>query len=571
MSQEFKQMQWKDHRSGQLTNGLERSAHRALLYSMGLDREDLKKPMVAVVNSFTEIVPGHIHLRELADFVKQGILEAGGIPREFNTIAICDGLCQGHKGMSYPLPSREIVADSIEYMVEAHQFDAMVLLPGCDKIVPGMLMAAMRLNIPAIVVPGGAMLPGRSPEGAPLTLTDMRELIGRTQTGKLSPEELMRIEEAALPGYGTCAMLGTANTMGCLAEVLGMTLPGCGLAHAVSAKKRRLAKQSGRRIVAMIQEELTPRKIMTREAIRNAIAATMAMGASTNSTLHLPAIAQEAGISITLEDFDEISREVPYLCSVKPSGPHPLSDLEEAGGVPAVLKAIESKLHLEQRTVSGQTLQELLAEVPLVENDLIYPLSAPKHPEGGIAVLHGNLAPDGAVVKQSGVKPSMYYFEGRARVFHSMEEASYAVSNDQIQKGDILVITYEGPKGGPGMREMHMTTSLIVGRGMDESCALITDGRFSGSTRGPCIGHISPEAAAGGPIAAVEEGDKIIIDIPNRSLTLCVPQEEIQRRLENLTPIRKDRTPALDRYAALVSSAAQGAVLKTPDSTVFSG
>lgn len=567
MSEKEKRMQFKEYRSGQITNGMERSAHRALLYSMGLDREDLKKPMIAVVNSFAEIVPGHIHLRELADFVKQGIIEAGGVPREFNTIAICDGLCQGHKGMSYPLPSREIVADSIEYMVEAHQFDAMVLIPGCDKIVPGMLMAAMRLNIPAIVVSGGPMLPGRDLQGTPLTLTDMRELIGRTQTGKMTEEDLMRIEEMALPGYGTCAMLGTANTMGCLAEVLGMAMPGCGLAHAVSAKKRRLAKQSGRRIVAMIEEGLTPRKIMTREGIRNAIAATMAMGASTNSTLHLPAIAHEAGICITLDDFDEISRQVPYLCNIKPSGPHPLSDLEEAGGVPAVLKAIESKLDLDQLTVTGQTLGENLAGVPLVENDLIYPLTAPKNPEGGIAILHGNLAPEGAVVKKSGVKPSMYYFEGRARVFHSMEEASEAVSNDRIQKGDVLVITYEGPKGGPGMREMHMTTSLIVGRGMDESCALITDGRFSGSTRGPCIGHISPEAAAGGPIAAVEEGDKIIIDIPNRTLTLCVPQEEIQRRLEKLPLLRKDRTPALDRYAALVTSAAQGAVLKTPEET----
>ena len=558
-------MHFKDYRSGQLTNGIERAAHRALLYSTGLDTEDLKKPMVAVVNSFTEMVPGHIHLRELADFVKQGIIEAGGIPREFNTIAICDGICQGHKGMSYPLPSREIIADSIEYMIEAHQFDAMVMLPGCDKIVPGMLMAAMRLNIPTILVPGGPMLPGRYKEMDVLTLTDMRELIGRTQTGKMTVEDLMEAEKCALPGYGTCSMLGTANTMSCLAEVLGMSLPGCGLAHAVSAKKRRIAKQSGKRVVEMIGEGLTPRKIMTRECLRNGIAASMAMGASTNSTLHLPAIAHEAGISITLRDFDEISRQVPYLCNIKPSGKYPLSVLDEAGGIPAVLKAIEPKLDTGVLTVTGHTLGENLAGVPLVENDVIYPLSAPKNEEGGLAILHGNLAPDGAVVKKSGVKPSMYYFEGRARVFHSMEEASAAVSGDQIQKGDILVITYEGPKGGPGMREMHMTTSLIVGRGMDESCALITDGRFSGSTRGPCIGHVSPEAAAGGPIAAVEEGDKIIIDIPGRTLTLCVPKEEIRRRLAKVKHIRKDRTPALDRYSALVTSADQGAVLKTPE------
>ena len=558
-----KAMHFKDFRSGQLTNGMERAAHRALLYSTGLDKKDLKKPMIAVVNSFTEMVPGHFHLRELVDFVKQGIIEAGGIPREFNTIAICDGICQGHIGMRYPLPSREIIADSTEYMIEAHQFDGMVMLPGCDKIVPGMLMAAMRLNIPTIIVPGGPMLPGKYKDIDVLTLTDMRELIGKTQTGKMTAEELMEAEEAALPGYGTCSMLGTANTMSCLAEALGMSLPGCGLAHAVSAKKRRIAKQSGRRIVEMVNENLTPREIMTRSCIRNAICVSMAMGASTNSTLHLPAIAHEAGISVTLDDFDELSRKVPYLCNVKPSGKYPLIVLEDNGGIPAVMKAIESKLDLSQMTVTGKTLGENLKDVKLVENDVIYPLSSPKDPEGGLAILHGNLAPDGAVVKKSGVKPTMYYFEGRARVFTSMEDASYAVSNDLIQKGDVLVIRYEGPKGGPGMREMHMTTSLIVGRGMDESCALITDGRFSGSTRGPCIGHVSPEAAAGGPIAAVEEGDKIIIDIPNRRLELCVPPEEIKRRLSCVKRIHKPATPALSRYAALVSSADQGAVLKT--------
>lgn len=562
---EEKKMQFKDYRSGELTNGIERSAHRSLLYSTGMDEEDLKKPLIAIVNSFTEMVPGHIHLREIADFVKQGVSEAGGITRELNTIAICDGICQGHKGMSYPLPSREIIADSIEYMIEAHQFDAMVMLPGCDKIVPGMLMAAMRLNIPTILVPGGPMLPGKYKEREVITLTDMRELIGQTQKGKLSVDELMEIEKCALPGYGTCSMLGTANTMSCLAEVLGMTLPGCGLALAVGAKKRRIAKQSGRRIVEMIKEDLTPRKIMTRECLRNGIAASMAMGASTNSTLHLPAIAHEAGIAITLEDFDEISRKVPYICNIKPSGKYPLVAVEEVGGIPSILKTIESKLYLDQLNVNGKTLKENLADVELVENDIIYPLHTPKSEEGGLAILHGNLAPNGAVVKKSGVKPSMYYFEGRARVFHSMEEASAAVSGDQIKKGDILVITYEGPKGGPGMREMHMTTSLIVGRGMDESCALITDGRFSGSTRGPCIGHVSPEAAAGGPIAIVEEGDKIIIDINNRTLTLCVPEEEITKRLKAVKHIRKPRTPALDRYSVLVTSADKGAVLNIPE------
>lgn len=556
---------YKDYRSGQLTNGIERAAHRALLYSTGLDSDDLKKPMIAVVNSFTEMVPGHFHLRELADFVKQGIIEAGGLPREFSTIAICDGICQGHKGMSYPLPSREIIADCVEYMIEAHQFDAMVMLPGCDKIVPGMLIAAMRLNIPTILVSGGPMLPGKAKGLDVVTLTDMRELIGRTQTGKMLPEELLAAEKTSLPGVGTCSMLGTANTMSCLAEILGISLPGCALAHAVSAEKRRIAKQSGRRIVEMVKEDLTPRKIMTRNSLRNGVMVSMAMGASTNSTLHLPAIAHEAGIPLSLKDFDEISRNVPYLCNIKPSGQHPLSVLEENGGIPAVMKSLEHVLNLSAMTVTGKTVGENLEYVELVENDVIYPLSQPKGSEGGLAILYGNLAPKGAVVKKSGVKPSMYYFEGSARVFHSMEDACAAVSGDEIKQGDVLVITYEGPKGGPGMREMHMVTSLIVGRGMDEMCALITDGRFSGSTRGPCIGHISPEAAAGGPIAAVEDGDKIIIDIPNRSLTLCVPDDELERRLANVVHIKKTATPALRRYASLVTSADQGAVLRTPE------
>ena len=556
-------MHFKDLRSGELTNGIERSAHRALLYSTGLEEEDLRKPLIAVVNSFTEMVPGHFHLKSLADYVKQGIWEAGGVPREFSTIAVCDGICQGHIGMQYSLPSRELIADTIETMVEAHRLDAMVLMPGCDKIVPGMLMAAMRLNIPAIFVTGGPMMPGQW-KGKKLTLTDMRELIGQTETGKLTVDELMQIEKKALPGVGTCAMLGTANTMSCLAEVLGMSLPGCALAHAVSADKARIAKQSGRRIVEMLREGLTARQIMTRDALRNAIAAGMAMGASTNSTLHIPAIAREAGIDVSLKDFDELSRVVPYICNIKPSGTHPLIDLYEAGGIPAVLKAIEPKLSVDVMTCTGKTLKENLEGVELVENDIIFPLSAPKNQEGGLAILHGNLAPDGAVVKKSGVKPSMYRFEGRARVFHSMEDACKAVSGGEIQKGDILVLTYEGPKGGPGMREMHMVTSLIVGRGMDEECALITDGRFSGSSRGPCIGHVSPEAAQGGPIGAVRDGDRIIINIPDRTLTLCVPDEEIRERLDSVKHIVKPRTSWLDRYSSLVTSADRGAVLKRP-------
>lgn len=553
------------YKSGELINGMERSAHRALLYSTGLDTEDLHKPLVAVVNSFTEMVPGHIHLREIAEYVKAGIWEAGGIPREFSTIALCDGICQGHSGMSYPLPSRENIADAVEMMIEAHHFDAMVMLPGCDKIVPGMIMAAARVNIPAIIVPGGPMIAGSYKEIETITLTDMREFIGQTQTGKLSVDDLLEIEKKALPTYGTCAMLGTANSMGCLAEILGLALPHSCTALAVSAEKRRFAKQSGKRSVEMIQEGLTARKILTREALLNGIRAVMAMGASTNTVLHLMSIANEAHVELTLKDFDEISRRVPYICNLKPSGKYPLSVLHENGGLPAVLKAIEDKLEPNHLTVTGKTLLENIKDTPLVENDCIYPVSRPKHEEGGIAVLYGSLAPDGAVVKKSGVKPSMYQFTGRARVFHSMEDASRAVSTDQIKEGDVIVIRYEGPKGGPGMREMHMTTSLLVGRGMDESCALVTDGRFSGSTRGPCIGHISPEAAAGGPIAAVEEGDRIIIDIPNRKLDLDVPDEIIKERLKHLQPVRKPRTPALEKYAALVTSADKGAILKVPE------
>ena len=557
-------MHFSNYRSGILVNGIERSAHRALLYSTGLDQSDLGKPIIAVVNSFTELVPGHIHLRELAEQVKYGIYENGGIPREFDTIALCDGICQGHKGMRYPLPSREIIADSIEMMIEGHQLDGMVMLPGCDKIVPGMLMAAARLDIPAIMVTGGPMLAGKSKELGmdTLTLTDMRELIGRTEIGKLTEEQLLKVEKQALPGCGTCSMLGTANSMGALTEALGMALPHCSSALAVSAEKRRLAKLSGKRIVAMVKEGLTARKILTRNTLLNGIAVTMASGSSTNTVLHLMSIANEAGVKLSLTDFDQISKQVPYICNIKPSGKYPMEVFHENGGVQAVMRSIEKFLHADELTVTGHTIGEILADIPLVENDVIWPLAKPKMQEGGLAVLYGNLAPDGAVVKKSGVKPSMYCFTGRARIFHSMEDACQAVSGDQIKEGDVLVLRYEGPKGGPGMREMHMVTSLIVGRGMDEKCALITDGRFSGSTRGPCIGHISPEAAAGGPIAAVEEGDLISIDIPKRKLELHVAQEEIAHRLQQVKPVYKARTPALAKYAKLVTSADKGAILK---------
>lgn len=553
-------------RSDELTVGIERSAHRALLYSTGMTRSDFDKPLVAVVNSWNEIVPGHIHLREIAEQVKLGVTEAGGVPKEFHTIAVCDGMCQGHLGMQYPLPSRDVIADSIEIMVQSHRFDAMVLIPGCDKIVPGMIMAALRVNIPAIVLTAGPSLTGKYGEIDVITTTDIREFAGRAQKGEITMEELQRMEEAAIPSAGTCAMMGTANTMSCLAEVLGLTLPGCATALAVGSKKKRMARLTGNRIIRLLEAGITPRDIVTRSALENAIAASMALGGSTNSVLHLMAIAHEAGVKLQLEDFDRISRQVPYICNIKPSGRYALADLDEAGGIPAVLKTIEPHLQKDHLTVTGRTLVENNADIVPPENDVIFPLERPKRAEGGIAILRGNLAPDGAVVKQAGVKPSMYVFQGRARVFHSMEDASEAVSNDKIAEGDVIVIRYEGPRGGPGMREMHMTTSLLVGRGMDEKCALITDGRFSGSTRGPCIGHISPEAAAGGPIAIVEDGDGILIDIPNRRLELLVDDETIRRRLSSVQLLKKPRSGVLAKYAELVTSADKGAVLVTKES-----
>jgi dihydroxy-acid dehydratase len=553
-----------DKRSDELTSGVERAAHRALLYGTGMLREDFEKPMIAVVNSWNEIVPGHIHLREISEFVKQGILQAGGIPKEFNTIAVCDGMCQGHIGMQYPLPSREIITDSIEIMCEAHRFDAMVLISGCDKIVPGMILAALRINIPAIVVTSGPMMTGKYCDFKVVTTADIRECVGKVQKGEVSAETLEEMEMAAMPSAGTCSMMGTANTMSCLTEVLGMSLPGCGTALAVGSKKRRIAKESGKRIVEMFREDLTPRKIIVRSALLNAISASMALGGSTNSVLHLLAFANEAGLELTLDDFDRIGRKVPYVCNIKPSGEFGLADLEDHGGIPSVLKTIEPFLEPDHLTVTGKNLLENIEKAAAPCNHVIYPLDAPKRPEGGIAVLYGNLAPNGAVVKQAGVKPSMMVFEGRARVFASMEDASAAVSNDGIKEGDVIVIRYEGPRGGPGMREMHMTTSLLVGRGMDEKCALITDGRFSGSTRGPCIGHISPEAAAGGPIAVVEEGDRIRIDIPNRKLEMLVDEDVIKDRLKAVRLLKKEAKGILAKYASMVTSADKGAVLRVP-------
>lgn len=547
------------YRSSILTNGLGKSGERALLYATGMDEEDLKKPFVAVIGSFSEMVPGHMHMRELAEEVKQGVIENGGIPRVSETIAICDGLCQGHDGMRYPLASRDLIADSVEMVVEAHHFDAMVLLAGCDKIIPGMLMAAARVNIPTVIVTGGPMLPGFV-EGNPLFCSsELREYPGRVEAGITTVEKMKAAEQAALPTVGSCAHLGTANSMSMLTEVLGMTLPGGGTAPAASLKRRRIAKNAGRKVMELLEKGITPRMILTRETLLNGVAGAMATGSSTNLVLHLLAIAHEAGVELNLNDFDAISRKVPFVCNLQPSGKYPIASLDNAGGIPAVMKTIRYALHEDSMTVSGKTVDEMLESVEVTPGDVLKTLENPQKPEGGIAVLYGNLAPKGAVVKQSGVNEKMYKFRGRARCFNSMEEADAAISSGSIEKGTVIVIRYEGPKGGPGMREMLSTTSLIMGRKMDLDVALVTDGRFSGATHGPCIGHVSPEAVNGGPIAFVEDGDWIEIDIPNRSLTLEVGPEELERRKEGWQPLIKPRLPALAKYAALVGSSDTGA------------
>lgn len=522
----------------------------------------MSKPLVAIANSWNEIVPGHIHLRSLGEAVKEGVRSAGGTPLEFDTIAICDGLCQGHVGMSYPLPSRDLIADSIELMVEAHRFDAMVLISSCDKVVPGHLMAAARINIPSIVVTGGPMEPGGY-NGRSITLTDTREFVGATEVGKLTDDELAEVERIACPGPGSCAMLGTANSMAIIAETLGMSLPRCATAHALSDAKRRLAYESGAQVVRLLREGLKPSRILTKDAFENALAVDVALGGSTNTLLHLPAIAKECYLRIDLDEFDDVSRRTPQVSAIKPSGPWTLRDFDDAGGVPAVMKVLAPLLHLDSLTVTGKTVAENLSDALVVNAKVIRGLENPIHPHGGLVVLKGNLAPDGAVVKQSAVDQGMMRHSGPARVFESMEEAVSALQKRRIQGGEVMVIRYEGPKGGPGMREMHMVTSILMGMGMGTSVALVTDGRFSGSTRGPCIGHISPEAFEGGPIALVRDEDTIDIDIPSRRLNIRLPEEEITKRSKEWRqPPPKVKRGILRRYALLAESPNRGAYLK---------
>jgi len=551
-------------RSESVKKGIERAPHRALLRAVGLCSDDFSKPFVGVVNSFNEVVPGHIHLRSIAEAVKAGVRSQGGVPFEFNTIGICDGIAMNHPGMKYSLPSRELIADSVESMVEAHQFDALVFIPNCDKIVPGMLMAAVRLNIPSIFVSGGPMLAGRRYEsGQSLTvdLISVFNAVGSVVQGKMTEVELENVEIAACPGCGSCSGMYTANTMNCLTEALGMTLPGSGTIPAVDSRRIVLAMETGRQIMAVLKKGLLPRDVITKESIANAFAVDMALGGSTNSVLHLMAVAHEAGIDFSLPLINEISQRVPHISKLSPASDVHIEDLDMAGGIPAVMHEIANFLDGKCKTVSLVPLSSIIKTARVKNSEVIRPVTKPYSKTGGLAILFGSLAPDGAVVKSGAVDPGMMVHEGPARVFENEEEATRGIMKGEIKKGDVIVIRYEGPKGGPGMREMLTPTSLLSGMGLDKDVALITDGRFSGGTKGAAIGHVAPEAASRGPIAAVKNGDIISIDIPKCKLELKVSDAEIKRRLSQL-PEHKSKIKAgyLRRYIESVGSASKGAV-----------
>ena len=551
-------------RSDAMKKGLEKAPHRSLFKALGCLDEELGRPLIGVVNSFNEIVPGHIHLREIAEAVKIGVRMAGGTPMEFPAIAVCDGLAMNHTGMKYSLASRELIADSVEVMARAHPFDGLVLVTACDKVVPGMLMAAARLNIPSIVVSGGPMMAGNY-KGRSLSLSNMFEAVGQVQAGKMTAEELVEMEDTACPGCGSCAGMFTANSMNCLTEVLGIALPGNGTIPAVSAARRRLAKMTGVKIMDLVRDDIKPRDIMTPAAFANGLAVDMALGCSTNTVLHLPAIAHEAGITLDLEQINEVSGRTPNLCKLSPAGPYHIQDLDEAGGVQAVLAQLAEKNLIDTTlpTSSGKTVAENIKGRTVTRPEVIRPINDPHSSSGGIAILRGNLAPDGAVVKRSAVAPEMLVHSGPARVFENEEGAVKAIMDGTINKGDVIVIRYEGPRGGPGMREMLTPTATVAGMGLDKDVALITDGRFSGATRGASIGHISPEAAEGGPIAAVQEGDIIEIDIPNCVLNVKLDPAELAARLNQWQrPEPRITGGYLARYAAAVTSASTGAILK---------
>lgn len=549
-------------RSRTIKEGLERVPHRALLYATGIPKSEMQKPFIGVATSFTDIIPGHVGMRDLERFIEKGVHTGGGYPFFFGIPGICDGIAMGHRGMHYSLPSRELIADMVETIAEAHQLDGLVLLTNCDKITPGMLMAAARLNIPSIVVTAGPMLSGHY-MGRRLNLTsDTFEAVGKYKRGLIKDNELQALEMCACPGAGSCQGMYTANTMACVTESLGMSLPGCATSPAVLAHKKRIAFESGVKIVELIKKNITPRKIMTDKAFKNAIMVDLALGGSTNTVLHIPAIAHEAGVKLPLEIFDELSRKTPHIANMIPGGQYYMEDLDYAGGIPAVLKRLTDMLN-QNPTVSGKNIFEIAEQAEVMNGEVIRPLNKAYHKEGGIAILKGNLAPQGAVVKQTAVSKNMMEFEGTAKVFDSEEDGMKAILSGNIKAGDIVVIRYEGPKGGPGMREMLSPTSAIAGMGLSESVALITDGRFSGGTRGPCIGHISPEAMEGGTIAVLKHGDRIKIDIPKRKIDVLISDEEIKKRLSQWKqPMPKIRHGYLARYAKLVSSAGSGAVMR---------
>ncbi|MDI6605658.1 MAG: dihydroxy-acid dehydratase [Candidatus Omnitrophota bacterium] len=548
-------------RSDKIKKGIERVPHRALLHATGLGRRDLSRPFIGVATSFTDLIPGHVGMRELERFIERGICYGGGAPFFFGIPGICDGIAMGHLGMCYPLASRELIADSIETVCNAHQLDGIVCLTNCDKITPGMIMGVTRLNIPAIIVTAGPMLSGRYNNRKLAFVHDTFEALAQAKKGKISPKELQCLEMEACPGAGSCQGLYTANTMACLTEAMGLSLPGSATALAVSAKKRRIAQASGERIVELVKKNICPRDIITKQSLENAIFVDMALGGSTNTVLHLMSIANEAGIKLDLKVFDKISRRTPHIANIEPAGTHYMEDLEFAGGIPAVLKRLKNKLH-NTLNVSGERTFEIARKAQVFDEEVIRPLSRAYHKQGGIAVLYGNLAPSGAVVKQSAVSAKMMKFKGRARIFNREEEAMSAILAGKIKRGDCIVIRYEGPAGGPGMREMLAPTSAIVGLGLEDSVALITDGRFSGGTKGPCIGHISPEAASGGIIAILKEGDIISIDIAARKLEVKLSGSEIKKRFKGWRPVPpKIKTGYLARYSKMVSSADKGAIL----------
>lgn len=555
-------------RSIEVKQGSTRAAHRSLFYAMGYTEEELKKPLIGVCCAANEIIPGHMHLDTIAQAVKYGILEAGGTPIEFPAIGICDGIAMGHDGMKYPLASRELVADSVEAVANGHAFDGLVLIPNCDKIVPGMLMAAARLNIPAVVVSGGPMLPGRM-NGKDISVSTVFEAAGRFESGQICAAELSEIEHCACPGCGSCSGLFTANTMNCLTEVLGMGLPGNGtIPAAYNGQRIALAKHAGMAIMNLVEKDIRPRDIMTAAAFDNAITVDMAIGGSSNTALHLPAIAHEAGIELPLSRFDVISKKTPYLTKLSPGGSHHIIDLNEAGGISAVMNELDKLglINKECITVCDKTIGETIEKARITRPDVIHSVEDPYRKTGGIAVLTGNIAPECSVVKESAVAEEMLKHSGPAKVFDSEDEAIAAICGKQIEKGDVVVIRYEGPKGGPGMREMLNPTSVLAGMGLDKDVALLTDGRFSGATRGACIGHISPEAREGGNIALIQNGDIIEIDIPNRTLNVKLSDEELaERKAAWVCPPPKVKSGYLARYAALVTSAATGAVLRIPE------